>query len=211
MDGGCETTLPASSPVALTPPARILQPASARAKFGPIAGISGVSLRPIRNWASDGLPVMDGTQLALIRRDVHRDHIMTKRESRSIKTQIGTFFCFGCRKDRGAAEGMADCEIKDGRAKLTALCETCEKVVSKPVAEALIPEIARTLDLKITRHLGAWITFRGVVRAGALPSRALRPPWRRCRRRSGRGRRPGVPVSSRHRSARGCGRSPAGR
>ena len=116
------------------------------------AEVSGVSPRTIRNWASDGLRVMDDTRPALIRGDDLRDHIKTKRESRSTKTRIDTFFCFGCRKERGAAEGIADCEIKDGRAKLTALCEACETVVFKPVAEALIPEIARTLDLKITRH-----------------------------------------------------------
>ncbi|WP_417729549.1 helix-turn-helix domain-containing protein [Roseovarius sp.] len=116
------------------------------------AEVSGVSPRTVRNWASDGLRVMDDTRPALIRGDDLRDHIKTKRESRSTKTKIDTFYCFCCRKERAAAEGMADCEIKDGRAKLTALCETCATVVSKPVAEALITQIALTLDLKITRH-----------------------------------------------------------
>lgn len=116
------------------------------------AEVSGVSPRTVRNWASDGLRVMDGTRPALIRGDDLRDHIKSKRDSRSTKTRIDTFFCFRCRKAQGAAEGLADCEIKGGRAKLTALCETCETVVSKPVAKARIPEIARTLDLKITRQ-----------------------------------------------------------
>lgn len=116
------------------------------------AEVSGVSPRTIRNWASDGLRVMDGTRPALIRGDDLRDHIKTQRASRTTKTQINTFYCFGCRKERGAAEGMADCEIKDGRARLTALCETCGTVVFKPVAVDCIPETARTLDLKITRH-----------------------------------------------------------
>uniref|UniRef100_UPI00260414B1 hypothetical protein n=1 Tax=uncultured Mameliella sp. TaxID=1447087 RepID=UPI00260414B1 len=73
------------------------------------------------------------------------------RKSRSVKTRIDTFYCVRCREERHAAGSVADCEIKGGRAKLTALCETCETVVSKPVAKARIPEIARTLDLKITR------------------------------------------------------------
>lgn len=116
------------------------------------AEVSGVSPRTIRNWATDGLRVMDGARPALIRGDDLRDHIKTKRNKRSVKTRIDTFYCLPCRKERRAAEGMADCEIKEGRAKLTALCEACGRVVSKPVAEARIPEIARTLDLKITRH-----------------------------------------------------------
>ncbi|MBL3703371.1 helix-turn-helix domain-containing protein [Sulfitobacter sp. BDSS02] len=116
------------------------------------AAVSGVSPRTVRNWASDGLRVMDGTRPVLIRGDDLRDYIKSKRESRSTKTKINTFYCFSCRKERGAAGGMADCEIKNGRAKLTALCEACATVVSKPVAKVLIPQIVRTLDLKITRQ-----------------------------------------------------------
>ena len=116
------------------------------------AEVSGVSPRTIRNWASDGLRVMDGMRPALIRGDDLMDHIKRKRASRAVKTQIDTFYCLPCHKERHAAGGMSDCEITDGRAKLTALCEVCGTVVSKPVSEAGIPEIAGTLDLKITRH-----------------------------------------------------------
>lgn len=116
------------------------------------AEVSGVSPRTVRNWASDGLRVMNGTRPVLIRGDDLRDHIKSKRASRSIKTRIDTFYCVRCRKERCAAEGMVDCEIRDGRAKLTALCEVCGTVVSKPVVEVRIPEITRTFDLKITRH-----------------------------------------------------------
>ena len=116
------------------------------------AEVSGVTPRTIRNWASDGLRVMDGARPALSRGDYLRDHIKSKRESRSVKTRIETFFCLPCRKERRAAEGLADCVIKDGRAKLIGLCEVCQTVVSKPVPMAKVPEIARELDLKITRH-----------------------------------------------------------
>lgn len=116
------------------------------------AEVSGVSPRTIRNWASDGLRVMDGTRPALIRGDDLMDHIKGKRESRAVKTRIDTFYCLPCRKERHPAGGMADCEITDGRAKLTAICEVCGTVVSKPVSEANVPATARILDLKITRH-----------------------------------------------------------
>ncbi|WP_052254268.1 helix-turn-helix domain-containing protein [Leisingera sp. ANG-S5] len=116
------------------------------------AEISGVSPRTVRNWASDGLRVMDVTRPALIRGDDLRDYIRSKRESRATKTKTDTFYCFRCRKERHAAEGLADCEIKEGRAKLTALCAVCETVVSKPVAVGCVSEIARILDLRITRQ-----------------------------------------------------------
>ncbi|SHH76262.1 helix-turn-helix domain-containing protein [Marivita hallyeonensis] len=118
--------------------------------IGEASEVAGVSLRTIRNWASDGLHVMNGTRPALIRGDDLRDYIKSKRKSLSVRTRIDAFYCVKCRKERRAAEGFVDCEVKQGRAKLTAFCETYETVVSKPVAESLIPEIARTLDLKIT-------------------------------------------------------------
>lgn len=116
------------------------------------AEVSGVSPRSIRNWAADGLRVMDGTRPTLIRGDDLRDFIKSARASRKVKTRIDTFYCVCCRKERRAAGGLADCVIKANRATLTALCEVCETVISKPVAVARIPEIARTLDLKIKRH-----------------------------------------------------------
>ena len=116
------------------------------------AEASGVSPRTIRNWASNGLRVMDDTRPALIRGDDLKDHIKRKRENRSVRTRINTFYCLPCRKERHAEVGIANCEITDGRAKLTALCEVCGTIVSKPVSVANIPQTARTLDLKITRH-----------------------------------------------------------
>lgn len=116
------------------------------------AAVSGVSARTIRNWTKDGLRVMAAARPALIRGDDLHDHIKSKRAERAVKTRIDTFYCLSCRTERGAAEGMADCVVSGGRAKLTALCEVCETVVSKPVAEASIPDIALTLDLKITRR-----------------------------------------------------------
>lgn len=116
------------------------------------AEVSGVSPRTIRNWAADGLRVMDAERPVLIRGDDLRDFIKAKRESRKTKTSPNTFYCVCCRKTRKAAGGFADCTIKDNRATLTALCETCSTIISKPIAEARIPEIARTLDLTIRRQ-----------------------------------------------------------
>jgi len=116
------------------------------------AQICGVSPRTIRNWAANGLHVMDDGRPALIRGDDLRAYILSQRKRRKSKTTLDTIYCVCCRKVRKPAGGLADCAITGNRATLMALCEVCECVISKPIVEARIPEIARTLDLTITRH-----------------------------------------------------------
>ena len=55
--------------------------------IGEAAEVTGVSDRTIRNWANNGLRVMDGTQPTLIRGDDLRTYIKAQRKSRSVKTQ----------------------------------------------------------------------------------------------------------------------------
>lgn len=116
------------------------------------AEVTGVSPRTIRKWIEDGLPVMNGSRPSLVRGDDMRGHIKAQRANRSVKTRIDTFYCMRCRAAWRPAGGWADCEIRNGRAKLTAFCGVCETVVSKPVAKSRIPEISQTLDLEITQH-----------------------------------------------------------
>lgn len=119
--------------------------------FDEAAAVTGVSHRTIRSWSADGLCVMDDERPTLIRGDDLRSYIQSKRSGRKVKTSIDTFYCLRCRKERRAAEGLADCTITESRATLTALCEVCETVVSKPMARARVAEIAQLLDLRITR------------------------------------------------------------
>jgi Helix-turn-helix domain len=116
------------------------------------AEVSGVSPRTIRNWAAKGLRVMDGERPALIRGDDLKAYIRSQRKFRKSKTAPDTIFCVCCRQTRRPAGGMADCTVTGNRATLTALCDVCETVISKPVAKARIPEIARILDLTVTRQ-----------------------------------------------------------
>ncbi|SMY09955.1 helix-turn-helix domain-containing protein [Flavimaricola marinus] len=117
------------------------------------AEVSGVSPRTISNWVKGGLSVLDDERPVLIRGDDLRDYIKSQRSERSRKTRLDTFYCVRCKAQRAAAAAMADCDLKHGRARLTALCESCGTVVSKPVAEAKITELGRTLDLRIERHV----------------------------------------------------------
>lgn len=95
---------------------------------------------------------MDAAQPTLIRGDDLREYIKAQRHKRKSPTAPDTFYCVVCKKARNAAANMADCTIIGNRAKLTALCATCETIVSKPVAKANITALGMTLDLTITRH-----------------------------------------------------------
>ena len=116
------------------------------------AEISGVSPRTIHNWSKNGLRLMDSARPVLIRGDDLRAYIAAQRESRKVTTALDEFYCCRCSAARKAAGEFADCTIVGTRATLAAICAVCETVVSKPVAQSRIPEIARTLDLTITRH-----------------------------------------------------------
>ncbi len=115
------------------------------------ADVTGVSTRTIRNWSRNGLQLMDSVRPTLIRGDVLRAFIKARRQNRKVKTGLDEFYCFRCGTARKAAEGFAECVIVGKRVALRALCATCETVVSKPISETRIPEIARTLELTITR------------------------------------------------------------
>lgn len=116
------------------------------------AEVSGVSPRTIRSWIAQGLHVMDDERPTLIRGDDLRKFIKDQREGRKVKTAPDEFYCVCCKKARKAAEGFADCTIIGSRVKLTAFCEVCETVISKPISKDRIPVISRTLALTIERH-----------------------------------------------------------
>lgn len=116
------------------------------------ADIAGVSTHTINNWGKNGLRMMDAVRPTLIRGDDLRGYIKAQRNKRKSPTDPDTFYCVACRQARNAAENMADCTIIGNRATLTALCATCETIVSKPVAKANVTALARTLDLTIKRH-----------------------------------------------------------
>lgn len=116
------------------------------------AAITDVSSRTVRNWIANGLYVMDDIRPVLIRGDDLRCFLKDQRSSRKVKTQIDEFYCCRCRAPRKAAGGFADCNIKAGRVMLKALCETCEAIMSKPVAEAFLEEVSHVVDLTVRRH-----------------------------------------------------------
>ena len=115
------------------------------------AALVGVSPRTIRNWTHDGLQLLDTSHPPLIRGDDLRSYITAQRNARKVKTALCEFYCLPCRARRDPAGAMADCEIRDNKAMLTAMCDVCETIVCKPVTLNSLPEIRAKLDLTIKR------------------------------------------------------------
>ena len=116
------------------------------------ADLTGVSSRTVRNWGNEGLQLLDCARPVLIRGDDLRKFLANKRADKKVTLDLDEFYCCPCRRARKAASGLADCEVVGTRATLTALCESCETVVSKPVAVSRIPEIEGILDVTIKRR-----------------------------------------------------------
>ena len=116
--------------------------------------VVGVSMRTLRNWTKTGLPLLDRERPTLVRGDDLRNFLQERRKDAKTQTRLCEFYCLRCRASRNAAGDMADCKITGNRVMLTALCDTCETVVCKPVAVDRLPKIRRTLDLTITGDSG---------------------------------------------------------
>ncbi|MEM7521128.1 MAG: helix-turn-helix domain-containing protein [Pseudomonadota bacterium] len=115
------------------------------------AEVSGVSDRTIRTWIKQGFPAMQSERPTLVRGDALIAFIRSQRKARQSKVAQYEFYCLKCRAARKPAHGLVDCIVKGRRAKLTALCETCETVMHKPVSGESIPELAKAFDLSVSK------------------------------------------------------------
>ncbi|WP_319825811.1 helix-turn-helix domain-containing protein [Thalassovita sp.] len=115
--------------------------------FAEAAQACGVSERTVRNWASDGLPVLNEDRPALVRGDALLIFLKGQRKARRNRLSLDRFYCLRCRQPRPAAGGLAECQSTDGRLSLIALCDECETILHKPVAMADLPELRRLFDL----------------------------------------------------------------
>lgn len=114
------------------------------------AALVGVSTKTVRNWAKNGLPIMDCERPALIRGDDLRAYLKKQRQSKKIETGLCEFYCVRCRASNRPLGNLADCILAGHRATLKALCGICENAVSKPIALVRLSEIRETLDVAIT-------------------------------------------------------------
>ena len=98
------------------------------------AGVTGVSDRTIRAWITRGLTAMTDERPTLVRGDALVNFIQRQRRERKSRLSPNEFYCLKCRAARKPAGGLVDCETDGTRAKLIALCETCDTIMHKPIA-----------------------------------------------------------------------------
>lgn len=111
------------------------------------AEVSGVSPRTIRNWAANGLQLMQDHRPALVRGDDLIAFIKGQRKQRKQSLPLDRFYCLRCRTSSAAAGGLAECIEHESRFTLTAICEVCETILRKPVARADLSKLRGMLDL----------------------------------------------------------------
>lgn len=111
------------------------------------AEVSGVSPRTIRNWAANGLRLMQDDRPALVRGDDLIAFIKGQRKQRKQSLPLDRFYCLGCRAPRTGAGGFAECVEHGSRFTLIAICETCETIMRKPVARADLSKLRGMLDI----------------------------------------------------------------
>ena len=111
------------------------------------AEVSGVSPRTIRNWAANGLRLMQDDRPALVRGDDLIAFIKGQRQQRKQSLALDRFFCLRCRAPSAAAGGLAECTQHGARFTLIAICEVCETILRKPVARADLPKLWGVLDI----------------------------------------------------------------
>jgi hypothetical protein len=113
------------------------------------AGVSGVSDRTIRAWIKQGLTAMTDERPTLVRGDALISYIQRQRQGRKSRLSPDEFYCLKCREARKPAGGLVDCEKDGTRAKLTALCETCDTLMHKPIAHERVAILTDVFDVTL--------------------------------------------------------------
>lgn len=113
------------------------------------AGVTGVSERTIRDWIKQGLKAMASERPTLVRGDALITFIQGQRQARKTHLSLDEFYCLKCRAARKSAGGLVDCETDGARAKRTALCETCETAMHKPIAHESVPILNNFFDVTL--------------------------------------------------------------
>ncbi|WP_420395809.1 helix-turn-helix domain-containing protein [Nioella sp.] len=113
------------------------------------AGVTGVSDRTIRAWIKQGLTAMTDERPTLVRGDALISYIQRQRQGRRSRLSPDEFYCLKCREARKPAGGLVDCEKDGTRAKLTAMCETCDTIMHRPIAQERVAALNDVFDLTL--------------------------------------------------------------
>lgn len=108
----------------------------------------GRSKGTIRRWIkTDGLPaITDHMPHLILGRDL-ADYLQSQTAPR-FKLQRDEWFCLKCKVPRRAALGMADFVPRTSTVgSLSALCETCSRMMFKAIATSRLPAFELVLDI----------------------------------------------------------------
>lgn len=113
------------------------------------AGVTGVSDRTIRAWIKQGLTAMTEERPTLVRGDALISYIQRQRQGRKSRLSPDEFYCLKCRAACKPAGGLVDCETDGTRSKLTAMCETCDTIMHKPIAHERVAILNNIFDVTL--------------------------------------------------------------
>ena len=113
------------------------------------AGVTCVTERTIRAWLKQGLTAMSDERPTLVRGDALMSYIQGQRQGRKLRPSPDKFYCLKCRAARKPAGGLVDCETDSTRAKLTAICQTCDTIMHKPIAHESVANLSDFFELTL--------------------------------------------------------------
>jgi excisionase family DNA binding protein len=91
-----------------------------------LADLLGVHRNTVRQWISEGLPVIDGARPILILGSDFQTWWGKRTKARKRPCQPGQMYCFKCREPKAPALGMVEYAATNAATgNLKALCETC--------------------------------------------------------------------------------------
>lgn len=114
------------------------------------AAVAAVSDRTIRAWIKQGLPAMVDERPTLVRGDALVAFIKGRRKARKTPMGQDQFYCLKCRAARKPAGLLVDCKLEDQRARLSAICEVCDTIMHKPIAQERVAALSAVFDLKLS-------------------------------------------------------------
>ncbi|MEO9132345.1 MAG: helix-turn-helix domain-containing protein [Sphingomonas sp.] len=115
-----------------------------------LADLLCVHRNTVRQWISDGLPVIDGARPILILGSEFQAWWGKRTKARKRPCAPGQMYCLKCREPKAAALGMVEYASTNATTgNLKALCETCGTLMHQRIALARIS--ARMPGLHVRR------------------------------------------------------------
>lgn len=117
-----------------------------------LANLLEVHRHTVRNWISEGLPVLDGAKPLLILGSEFQAWWAKRTKARKRPSQPGQMYCFKCREQKAPALGMVEYAPKSAiNGTLKALCETCDTLMHRHIRLGDIAAKMPGLDVRHTQ------------------------------------------------------------